>query len=113
MANPSVSSTPDWQTIGGQQNFYDERDCLYPSNLRSEKLGNRGENDVVIFDYSLDPDYLKRADGNPPGEEEATSSGHSSADNDIFFQVSKNGFLESEKFDRIINPAREPRLGIM
>ena len=113
MANSSASSTTDWQTIGEQQSFYDERDCLHPSGLTSEKLGNRGENDVVIFDYSLDPDYLKRADGNPPGEEDAAPPGQSSADNDIFFQVSKNGLLESEKFDRIIDPSREPRLGIM
>ena len=110
-----------WRTIGEQQDFYDEQDCLHPShNLASEKLKPRTEHHVVIFDYSLNPDYLNRADGNP-FEEGGLSPGHFSADDDIFFQVSKNEFIESKQFDQIINFTKEPplipsrgqRLGIM
>ena len=110
-----------WKTIGEQQDFYDEQDCLHPShNLASEKLKSRKEDHVVIFDYSLNPDYLNRSDENP-FEEDGSSSGHFSADDDIFFQVSKKELIGSKQFDRIINPTKEPpltpsrgpRLGIM
>jgi len=111
-----------WQTVGEKQAFYDERDCLDPSHsLMCDKLGGRTEDDVVIFDYSLDPDYLSKASGSPLVEEGGPSPGHLSSDDDIFFQVSKNELIESEKFNQIINPPKEllllqsrgPRLGIM
>lgn len=108
MANSSASSTADWQTIGEQQNFYDERDCLHPSDLASKKLRNRGENDVVIFDYSLD-----LGDGDPPAEGNGLSSGHLNS-GDRFFQTSKDDLMSPEKFDRIIEPQLTlSRLGIM
>jgi len=111
-----------WKTIGEQLDFYDEQDCLRPShNLVSEKLKTRTEDHVVIFDYSLNPDYLGRADGNTPVEERGPPPGNSRGGDDIFFQVSKNELIESKQFDQIINPdkesprmlARGPRLGIM
>ena len=111
-----------WETIGEQRDFYDDRDCLDPGHhLASEKLQNRGENDVVIFDYSLDPDYLSPARGNPPVEESGPSSRRFGADDDIFCRVPKNGLIESNQFSQIINPGRESpqiqspgtRLGIM
>ena len=99
-----------WRTIGEQQGFYDEQDCLYPSrNLASEKLEAREEDDVVIFDYSLDPDYLSRVGGNPPVEEGSPLSESFDADRDMFFQVPKNEFIRSEQFDQIINPTKEPQ----
>jgi len=107
-----------WRTIGEQQDFYDEQDCLHPSlNLASEKLKTRKADDVVIFDYSLDPDYLSRVGGNPPVEEGGPLSESSGADHDRFFQVPKNELIGSEQFDQIIDltkePPRGPRLGIM
>jgi len=110
-----------WEIIGEQQDFYDERDCLDPgSGLASPKLRNRDDH-VLIFDYSLDPDYLKSTNGNHSVEEGGPSSVPFSADDDIFFRVSKNELIESKQFDQIINPAGEsplvysrgPRLGIM
>ena len=104
----------DWQTIDEQRDFYDERDCLDPGhNLTSEKLGTRGRDDVVIFDYSLDPDYPTGESGNP--------AVRGRADDDIFFRMSKNELLESKQFNKVINPTKEsrltqsrgPRLGIM
>ena len=112
----------DWETIGEQRDFYDERDCLDPSHhLASEKLKNRREDDVVIFDYSLEPDYLSPALGNPPVEEGGPSSRRFGADDDILCWVPKNRLIESNQFDQIINPGRESpqipsrgaRLGIM
>ena len=109
-----------WETIDEQRAFCDERDCLDPSyNLASKNL-RRNEDNVVIFDYSLDPDYLNHADGNTPVEEGDPSSGHFSA-HDIFFQVPKDELIGSKQFDQIINPTKEPlsirsrgqRLGIM
>ena len=111
-----------WTTIGEQQLFYDEQDCLHPShNLVSEKLKTRPDDHVVIFDYSLSPDYLGHTDGSTPLEEDGSSSGDSSADDDIFFQVSKNELMKSKQFGQIINPneesqrvlSRGSRLGIM
>ena len=106
-----------WNIIGEQRGFYDEQDCLHPSrNLASEKLSNRREDDVVIFDYSLGPNYLQPIDG-----EDSPSSDQSSSGDDIFFQVPKDRLIESEQFNKIINLANEPqeiltrgqRLGIM
>jgi len=104
-----------WRTIGEQQPFYDEQDCLHPShNLVSGKLKTRTDDHVVIFDYSLNPDYPGHADGGTPVGE----GGDSSADDDMFFRVSKNELIESKQFDQIINPDEESslsraRLGIM
>ena len=100
-----------WETIDEQRDFYDERDCLDPSHhLVSEKLKNRREDDVVIFDYSLNPDYLRPTRGNTPIEEGGPSSRHFGEDDDIFFRVSKNELIESNQFDQIINPGRESPL---
>ncbi|PUU82949.1 hypothetical protein B9Z19DRAFT_1061381 [Tuber borchii] len=116
--NSPTSLPAGWQTIGEQRDFYDERDCLDPSHdLASDKLKTRNENDVVIFDYSLSPDYLNRTSGSPPVEEGGSSPGHPSADNAVFFQVSKNDLIKSEHFDQIINSppllSRGARLGII
>ena len=93
-----------WQTIGGQRGFYDERDCLDPSrSLVSEKLQNRKEDEVVIFDYSLDPDYLNPRDCDYPIEEDGPSLGNFSANDDIFFQVPKSSLMESRQVDQVIN----------
>ena len=96
----------DWKTIHEQQDFYDEKDLLLPScNLKSQKLSNRKEDDVVIFDYSL-----SSKDGNPPVGEGGPSSGRSSSHDDIFFRVPRGEFIESRQFNQIINPAKEPGL---
>jgi len=122
ISQPSPPSSPSQESadpFGGwkkliireEQGFYDEQDCLHPShNLTSKELKiNRKEDDIVIFDYSLDPDYLKHVDGNPPAGEDAASSRLFSADDDIFFRVSKNELMESKQFDQIINPSEEAR----
>ena len=118
----SVDGFADWKTIGEQRDFCDEQDFFNPNcSLASERLKNRKEDDVVIFDYSLDPDYLSPAGGNPPVEEGGPSSRDFAVDDDIFFLVPKNKFIESNQFDQIINPGRESlqmlsrgaRLGIM
>ena len=54
--------------------------------------------------------WLSRADGYPPFEARGPSSGSFGEDNDIFFQVLKDRLIESEKFNRVINHAKEPRL---
>ena len=59
----------------------------------------------MIFNYSL-----SCADGNPPVEESGPSSGSFSEDDKIFFQVPREKLIESEKFNRVINPTKEPRL---
>ncbi|PUU79845.1 hypothetical protein B9Z19DRAFT_1080732 [Tuber borchii] len=93
-----------------EQGFYDEQDCLHPSyNLASEELKDRKEDDAVIFNYSLDTDYLGRVDGNPPAGGDPTSAGRISPDDDIFFRVSKDELLGSKQFDQIINPLKEAR----
>ena len=110
-----------WDTIGEQQDFYDEQDCLHPShNLASEKLKSRKDDEVVIFDYSLIPDYLTVVDGNAQIEEGGPFLEYPTADDDLFFRVSKDELLGSEQFDQLINPKEElarlswgPRLGIM
>ena len=112
-----------WETIGGQRDFYDERDFLDLSyHLSTEKLQDRGKDDVVIFCYPLDPDHLSHVDGGPPVEGGcSSSSGYFSVDTSIFSRVSKNQFIESEQFNQIINPTKDlrpipsrgPHLGIM
>ena len=105
-----------WKTIDEQQEFYDEKDFLYPSyNLTSEKLKDRREDDVVIFDYSL-----CCTDESPPVEGGDPSSGGSGEDDNRLFQVPKDRLIESEQFKQAINPMKEPRptqsrarLGIM
>jgi len=93
-----------WKTIGEQQEFYDEKDFLRPSyNLTSEKLKDRKEDDVVIFDYSLGG-----SDESPPVEGGGPSSGGSDEDDDRFFQVSKDRLIESEQLNQIINLTKEP-----
>jgi len=42
-----------WKTVGDQRDFYDEKNFLACCNPTSEKLKDRKEEDVVIFDYSL------------------------------------------------------------
>jgi len=95
-----------WKTLGEQQGFYDEEGFLYPSrNLRSKKLKDRKEDDVVIFNYSL-----SRADGDPPAEGSGPSLGSFGENDDIFFQVPKDTLTGSEQFNQVINPEMEPRL---
>ena len=105
----------DWEIINEPREFYDERDCLDPShNFASETLSNRSKDDVAIFDYSLNPEYLGH-------EEDGASSPPFGADGDIFLRVSRDEFIKSERFDELINrPGRDrllqsrgPRLGIM
>jgi len=113
IGHPSPPDRVDgWNLIGEPRGFYDEQDCLHPSHcLTSEKLNNRKKDDVVIFDYSLDPDYLKRADRNPPLEG-AASSAPFSADDDIFFQLPKDKLIESKQFDQMIGPPKTPRQSV-
>jgi len=92
-----------WETIG-ERDHYDELDFLSPScNLTMEKLKDRKEEDVVIFDYSL-----SLPDRNLPIEEGDPSSGLSNEEDDRFFQVSKDRLIESEEFNQTINYAKEP-----
>ena len=114
LSHESADFFGGWQTISGQRGFRDERDYLDPShNLASKKLRARKEDDVVIFNYSLNPPCLSSADGNTPAEEGGPSSGHFSATDDIFFRVPKNELIESKQFVQIINSPQEPRLSIM
>jgi len=95
-----------WETIREPEDFYDEKDFLFPnSNLTSEKLKNRKEEDVVIFVYSLRP-----ADGNAVDEGGSPSSGGFSEGDDIFFQVPKDRLIESKQLNQIINPTKESQL---
>lgn len=113
-AKPLADHFSGWQTIGGQRGFCDERDYLDPShNFTSQKLRARKKDDVVIFNYSLNPLHLGRADGSLLAEEGGPSSGHFNAADGIFFQVPKNELIESKQFVQTINPRQEPRLGIM
>jgi len=111
----------DWKTIHAQRSFYDEHDLLHPSySLTSEELENRGADEVVIFDYSLAPSSLCGVDGNCTVEGWGSSSGRLSAD-DRFLRAHKDMLIESEQFNQIVNPTKEPqpiqsrgpRLGIM
>jgi len=116
LAQESPDYLDGWKTIGEQQEFYDEEGFLCQSrNLTSEKLKDRKEDDVVIFDYSL-----SREDRNPPVEGSGPSSGGPGEDDDRFFQVPKDRLVESEQFSQVINRTRAPqlmqsraRLGIM
>ena len=79
LARESLDCFDSWQNIGEQQEFYNEKDFLYPScNLRSEKLKNRKEDDIVIFDYSLNG-----TDGNPEVKEGGPSSQRFSEEDNI------------------------------
>ena len=99
-----------WEIIGEQQDFYDEQDCLRPHhNLASEKLKTRKEDDVVIFDYSLDPGYGRCVEGSPLVEVGGPSSEHSSTGDSIFFRVPKEELIGSKQFDQTINPTKESR----
>ncbi|CUS12902.1 unnamed protein product [Tuber aestivum] len=102
---PPLPPTPltGWEAIDEQRSFYHEQDCLYPgNNLVSEKLRNRQDDEVVIFDYSLDPDYLSDESDEFPLEQ-------SNAD-DIFFRVSKEQ-VGSDRFNQIINFTRGTQPG--
>ncbi|PWW79097.1 hypothetical protein C7212DRAFT_153698 [Tuber magnatum] len=116
--SPQLPPTPpvpsvDWEIIK-HKGFYDEQDCLHPSrNLSSEKLKGRKEH-VVIFNYSLFPDFLSPEDGGGDGKGGGPSSGHSPSEDDKFVQVSHTGLIESKQFEQIINPTGKPRcLGII
>jgi len=110
LAGEPPESIDVWKTIG-EQDFDNEKDFLYPSrNLTSEKLKNRNEEDVVIFDYSL-----SSADENPPVEGGGPSSGSFREEDNIFFQVHKDRLIESKQLTkeaRLIR-SRGPRLDIM
>ena len=74
----------------------------------------------MIFDYSLNPDYQGRVDRDPPIQRGCPSSERFSADDDIFFRVSKNELVMSKQFGRVVNPtkprlikSRGPRLGVV
>ena len=105
LAHESPDRFNSWETVGEQQEFYDERDFLYPScNLTSEKLKNRKADEVVIFDYSLnDTDGNHEFEGGGP-------SRSSSEEDDIFFLVPKDKLIGSKQFSEIINPTKEPQL---
>ncbi|KAG0128938.1 hypothetical protein HOY82DRAFT_621333, partial [Tuber indicum] len=95
-----------WEAINKQKDFYDVQDLVdLGRSLTSEKLRERKEDDVVIFDYSLDPSYLR---GYIPIEEEGSSLRNWGADDDLFLRVPKDMLLESEQFDQIINSIKEP-----
>ncbi|PUU82957.1 hypothetical protein B9Z19DRAFT_1061389 [Tuber borchii] len=101
----------DWETIGERRGFYDEQDFLNPSySLASEKLKNRKEDDVVIFDYPIDPNYLSCLGGNPPVEGGGPSLGRVNGDTERFFRAPRDKLVESEQFNRVINSTKEPRL---
>lgn len=117
LSHESPERSDGWKTIGKQEEFYDERDFLYPSrSLISEKLKNRNEDDVVIFDY-----LLNGADGNPGVEGGGLSSRSFSEEDNMFFLMPKDRLIGSKQFTRIINPTKEaqlirsggPRLAIM
>ena len=87
-----------WRAIGEQQEFYDDEGFLCLShNLKSEKLNDRKEDDVVIFDY-----LLSQEDGDPPVEGSCPSSGGPGED-DQFFQVHKDRLIESEQLSQVTN----------
>lgn len=105
LAYESPDRFDGWETICEQQEFYDEKDFLYPScNLTSERLKNRKEDDVVIFDYSL-----SGADGNLTVEGGGPSPRRFSEEDNIYFLVPKEELIGSKQFDQIINPAKEPQ----
>ncbi|PWW79093.1 hypothetical protein C7212DRAFT_360614 [Tuber magnatum] len=115
----SAARFAGWETIGEQNDFYDLRDCLHPGyRLASDKLKSRKEDDVVIFDYSLDPGSRSRVDGNPLFEQGSPPSGHFRSDNDRFFRVSRAQLIGSKEFGQItkeprLTLSRGPRLGVI
>jgi len=105
LAKESLDHFHGWRAIHEQQGFYDEEGFLYPScNLTSEKLKDRKEDDVVIFNYSL-----SHTDESPSAEGSRPSPGSFGEDDDIFFQMPKDTFIRSEQFNQVINPAKESR----
>jgi len=105
-AQESPHGFDGWKTISKQQEFYDEEGFLFPScDLANEKLKDRKEEDVVIFDYSV-----SYADGNPPVEGSGPSSGNFGEVDGRFFQISKDRLVESEQFNQVINATKRPRL---
>ncbi|KAG0641316.1 hypothetical protein HOY80DRAFT_1135348 [Tuber brumale] len=119
LSRGSATGAAGWESISEQEGFYDEQDFLCPGNrLASGNLKNRGEDDVVIFDYSIRPDYLCRVGGDTLIERGGPSSGHISAGDDLFFLVFKNMLIESKEFGQITEASRlmlsrGPRLGII
>ena len=115
---PEESAAPPlgWQNIHEQRNFCDEWDCLHPSDLTNKELQNRG-NDIVVYDYSLDSDYLSRANGDHLAEGGSPSSARPGSGSDRFLRVPMNELTSQREFDRKIKPqlvlSPEPRLGIM
>lgn len=110
LSHEPATNCVGWEPIGEQPRFYDEQDFLCPgSNLTSQKLSNRKADEVVGFDYPVDPDYLGYVGEYPPDEEGDLSPGFSE-DNDIFFRVSKDRLIDSREFNQIINHTREPRV---
>jgi len=106
LTQESQDLSDGWKTIGEQPEFYDEKDFLRPSfNLTSERLKDRKEDDVVIFDYSMGG-----ADESPLVEGGGPSSAGSDEDDDRFFQVSKGRLIAPEQFSQILNPTKEPGL---
>ena len=105
LTEESLNHFDGWKTIGGR-GFSDEVGFLSPRcHLTREKLKDRKEEDVVIFNYSWN-----RVDGYPPVEGRGPSSGSSGEDDYILFQVLKDRLIESEKFNRVINPPKQPQL---
>jgi len=114
---PEESAAPfRWQTIDEQKDFCDEWDCLHPSDLTNEKLQN-SDNDIVVYDYSLDLDYLSRANGDHPSEGGSPSSVRPSSGSDRLLRVPTSELTSQREFDLRIKPqlvlSPEPRLGIM
>jgi len=105
LAQESPHYFDGWKTIG-EQEFYDEEGFLCLSrNPTTEKLKDRKEDDVVIFDYSL-----SRPNGNLPVGEVRPSSGNPGGDDDRFSQGPKNMLIESEQFSQVISYTKESRL---
>ena len=104
LTEESLNHFHGWKTIG-ERGFSDEEGFLSPRcHLTSERLKDRKEEDIVIFNH-----LLNRADGNPPVERHGSASGSSGEDDYILFQVLKDRLIESEKFNRVINPTKEPQ----
>ncbi|RPB03053.1 hypothetical protein L873DRAFT_1841385 [Choiromyces venosus 120613-1] len=100
-----------WDKIDDEQpRFYDEQDCLHSSlSLLSKKLKEkkRGENHVVIFNYSLKLNYLGWVDSSIE-RSSSENEGQFDTEDDRFCVVSKDALIESTEFGQITNlDARE------